>query len=300
MIFLSRFDLESNKQLVRSLNLDCGPSFRVLSDDTSVLPRSAGDEERQLVAKLAEEAFGRYAELLSAAAALVYIPLVFADSARSVVDTSFATELQAPRHEDRVREAREKLRVSEIPSERAVRCLVPRQDDRPVDTRRLSAPPITQIAEGYWRSLPPGGIGEDKEGKPVVGRTWVRRVEAWSSDTASSFLLSRTKSHETGPHPGAVYIARSPSLGAGIYKVGSTTRDPDIRATELGSTTGVPLPFEILASWDVGDCNAVEKEVHRRLEPYRISSRREFFFVGLSEIVSAIEEVIRDIGGTRS
>ena len=295
VVLLSRFDIGTKQYAVRSINLDCGPSYRVLTDDASVLSRKTSDEDRRCIVELAQEAFDRYAELLSAGTALMYIPLAFADLAAHVTDSTFLTELQAPDHEARVSEARAELQAEEIPLERKVRCLLPRSFERPTGMRRLPAPPVAQVAEGHWRPLPPGEIGEDQKGRAVVGRTWVRRIESWTSETASSFLLSRTQLRINGPCPGTVYIARTPSHGPDIYKVGSTTRNPAQRAQELGSATGVPLPFEIVASWDVGDCAAVEREVHRRLDHCRINPRREFFCAGLPQIVSTLENVLSDL-----
>ena len=63
----------------------------------------------------------------------------------------------------------------------------------------------------------------------------------------------------------------------------------------MGSSTGVPLPFEVLASWDVADCGKVESEVHKHLKPFRVSKKREFFRTSLSSIVATIERVIANI-----
>jgi hypothetical protein len=80
--------------------------------------------------------------------------------------------------------------------------------------------------------------------------------------------------------------------GNDLYKVGLTRRTASDRAAELGSSTGVPLPFEVLASWEVPDCGSIEKNVHRQLKQYRLSKRREFFRTSLSTIVAAVEQAI--------
>ena len=61
----------------------------------------------------------------------------------------------------------------------------------------------------------------------------------------------------------------------------------------LTSATGVPTPFEILAEWQTGNVAAVERETHRRLKPYRVNKRREFFRLQLSAIITIVQEVIR-------
>jgi hypothetical protein len=149
-------------------------------------------------------------------------------------------------------------------------------------------------SEGYWRHLVPGQIGEDVDGNPIIGRTWVRRLESWSARNPESFLLQRSTTVPIGPDPGRIYVIRSPAHDIDVYKVGFTRRTVDERARELGTATGVPLPFAVLASWDVANCAGTEGEVHRRLESRRVSSRREFFHATLPEIVATIEGVIAE------
>ena len=95
-----------------------------------------------------------------------------------------------------------------------------------------------------------------------------------------------------GANPGVVYVMRSGSHGLDVYKIGKTRRPPDVRANELTRATGVPTPFGVLASWEVGDIDVVEREAHRRLRPYRVSRRREFFRVQLSTIVEEISRIV--------
>jgi hypothetical protein len=98
----------------------------------------------------------------------------------------------------------------------------------------------------------------------------------------------------SGPDPGVIYLTRSPAHEVDLYKVGLTRRSADERNKELSSATGVPLPFGVCASWEVGDCASVEKEVHRRLEWCRVNRRREFFNASLSKIVETVESVIAE------
>ena len=85
---------------------------------------------------------------------------------------------------------------------------------------------------------------------------------------------------------------RSPSHEPDLYKVGLTRRTPDARAKELSGTTSAPLPFGVLATWQVDDCAAVEGEAHRRLESRRVNPNREFFHGQLREIVAIINDVV--------
>jgi hypothetical protein len=60
----------------------------------------------------------------------------------------------------------------------------------------------------------------------------------------------------------------------------------------------VPLPFEVLASWEVVDCGVIEKDIHIQLKQYRLSKRREFFRTNLSSIVAAVEQAIANVEGS--
>jgi T5orf172 domain-containing protein len=89
---------------------------------------------------------------------------------------------------------------------------------------------------------------------------------------------------------GYVYILVNPAF-TGYVKVGKTAKDPDIRARELSSSTGVPAPYAV--AWDafVSDCHHVERLVHLRLANARARNDREFFAIPLREAVWVLAEV---------
>jgi hypothetical protein len=78
--------------------------------------------------------------------------------------------------------------------------------------------------------------------------------------------------------PGFVYVLLNSSM-PGLVKVGLTTRDPEERAAELASATGVPSPFIVAYRRWVSDCQTVEAFIHERLAilGHRHSLAREFF-----------------------
>jgi hypothetical protein len=91
-----------------------------------------------------------------------------------------------------------------------------------------------------------------------------------------------------------VYVMRCPAHGLGIYKVGYTDRDPEIRARELSNATGVPEPLLVVEAWAVRDGFPAEQAAHRLIAHFRLSEHREFFRVSTySEfrklVVNAIE-----------
>jgi len=83
---------------------------------------------------------------------------------------------------------------------------------------------------------------------------------------------------------GYVYCLSNP-LYEGMYKVGFTANEPDIRMNQI-YTTGVPLPFKLEFAKKVNNYQAKEKTLHKILTQYgeRINPRREFFKISLAEI----------------
>lgn len=160
--------------------------------------------------------------------------------------------------------------------------------------RIIEPPKFTFESSGYWKPIGANEVGEDKNGNPVVGKTWVERIEKYSVKSPDAFVIKNQPNVPDGRDPGTIYIIRSPAHGNDVYKIGLTRRTTGERASELSSSTGVPLPFEVLASWEVRDCSSVEKEVHEQLRPYRLNKRREFFGISLSSIVAAVEQAINN------
>lgn len=92
--------------------------------------------------------------------------------------------------------------------------------------------------------------------------------------------------------PGFVYALINPSLD-GIVKIGSTTRDPEMRAKELSAATGVPTPFIVAYSISVSDALSAEAHVHTALEQrgFRVSENREFFHAKLPEVIECMLQI---------
>lgn len=88
---------------------------------------------------------------------------------------------------------------------------------------------------------------------------------------------------------GSVYVLANSSM-PGLVKVGKTTRDPQERAAELSSATGLPTPFIVVYDHHFEDCSAAEQFAHAYLEArgYRVSDNREFFSAPTAEIVRAL------------
>ncbi len=78
-----------------------------------------------------------------------------------------------------------------------------------------------------------------------------------------------------------------------LVKIGMTMDDPEIRAAELSSVTGVPSPFQVAISKRVVNPREKEKALHELLSSlgFRVNNKREFFNCSLN-IVGLLFAVI--------
>jgi len=291
VIMLARFDLSCSRYDVRYVSLDVGASYMVLTDDRMAFQGEPNPEE--LVGRLAER-LERYSSLFSALASMLYLPAFFVDQGRRVTETKFATGLYAEKTKAVVKQAMKVFGVAKVPFFRTIRCLAALPPDASKVIRTVKPPELEFQSSGFWRPLRPGEIGEAKDGTPIVGKTWVQRTDSWSARSVDSFVVSREQKVIVGKDPGLIYIMRSGSHYDDLYKIGLTRRSSETRAIELSSATGVPTNFEVLAQWEVGDCARVEGEIHKRLKPFRVNKRREFFRGNLQIIISVIYGILKE------
>lgn len=90
---------------------------------------------------------------------------------------------------------------------------------------------------------------------------------------------------------GFLYVLVNPSL-PNCVKIGRTARNPEDRAQELSSATGVPTPFVVVYSEHFSNCSEAEQYVHARLQAMgaRVSSNREFFTIPTTDAVKLVVE----------
>jgi len=90
---------------------------------------------------------------------------------------------------------------------------------------------------------------------------------------------------------GFVYVMVS-SEKPNLVKIGMTNRNPEERAKELSSSTGVSMPYIVAYKVETPNPGRVEKKVHSRLSQKRVNPDREFFRVETNEAIRVIEEVV--------
>ena len=90
---------------------------------------------------------------------------------------------------------------------------------------------------------------------------------------------------------GYIYLMINPAI-PNMVKIGKTTREPEQRAKELSSSTGVPIEFVLVHKRLVNNCTIAEKYIHEVLESkgVRVSKKREFFEIPIYEAIQVIEQ----------
>lgn len=96
---------------------------------------------------------------------------------------------------------------------------------------------------------------------------------------------------------GHVYVLMNPSM-QNLVKIGKTKREPEERAKELSSTTGVPTPFVVVYNCYFESCSNAETFIHKYLEDkgFRVSSNREFFEIPIKDAIDSVMKAKEEFG----
>jgi hypothetical protein len=254
VLLASRFDLSNRLNDVRYVLLDVGNRYDIVTDDQEMLRASlrgrlSPTRFHTLLEKQADT-LKRYADLFSAAAAVLFLPAFYIDQHRNVIESQFLTNMGAEQKDSKVKRLRRELGDSYFRPLATIRCVMGELTDDVRSIYDVEPPAMNFQSSGYWKPLDPGQIGTSPDGVPIVGKTWVCRSETWESTTPETFIARRPQSDRDDEY---IYVMRSPSHHADVYKIGFTTRDVTARAGELSGSTAAPLPFGVLASWSVRD-----------------------------------------------
>lgn len=90
--------------------------------------------------------------------------------------------------------------------------------------------------------------------------------------------------------PGIIYFLINRAM-PGLIKIGRTAGTVEQRIQQL-SSTGIPQPFQPVATFHVYDSETCEKAIHLALSAYRPNKNREFFEGHISDLVQQAIPVI--------
>ena len=298
ILAIARLDIETLTIDARYLLKDYGDSFVVLTDDVSGFLNYQGkfirpeyEETSKEIAKRIEE----FSALFEMCKSIMYLPSYFEDYSELIVEERHKTKFGQKSKKERLELKNKLLSLEERVQYRNVAGLK-KEIERQPDSTKYHVPNIKIQTTGYWKKLPYGKIGTDKQGREIHGRTWVEKTITWfETDNSKDVTIKRNrceKENLSGTKPGIIYVMRNASHEKDIFKIGLTTRTSEERSNELTRSTSSPDSFLIVQDWEVSDCVKAEKLIHEYLEKYRVNPRREFFKAPYKEIVKIIDRVI--------
>jgi hypothetical protein len=293
VIVATRVNADRVTHDLRYILVDHGRGFNVLTDDPRVLEAIPLSMRQKFKTAIAEQ-FPMYEPLFAAALTMLYLPVYFAENGALVAANEVATLLRSERQKRNVREALDEFGPQVVRFERSILTLPTEIHDNRSTSQRIEAPELQFSSRGYWKAISPDEVGEDQDGKPIFGKTWVHVQDSWVQTSAERVFIARTELRSKCPDPGYIYIMRSGSHDSNVFKIGLTRRSVSARARDLTNVTAAPTQFLEIASWQVGDCAGIERAIHAQLEYCRINKKREFFRAPLGQLIKVIESVISE------
>ena len=139
------------------------------------------------------------------------------------------------------------------------------------------------------------GIAKYKEVCSYINEIEKQRQDKFLNDQEEKYSYTYQRGNQielnhVKVESGFVYIL-SNELMPNIYKVGFTARNPDERAVEITSKSGLPKPFKVEKYWRSDDPFIVEQRIHGALSEF--AQGREFFKGDLNEICEFIDYLVQ-------
>lgn len=289
------FDIESKAIDLRYVGRDENISFKVLTDDyaaifgrgSSYTKEEAGKSFNEILKKLSA-----YDAVFDFAKYCLALPYYVFENEDKIVDVTYETKLNTI-----IKGPLSKKKFESVPSKlktvaRAMYYLES-ESQAVIKKKELNDESFKVETSGYWRRLDLKEQGYDKNGRPILGKTWVERTDTFYTGTKGVTKVDQSALF-TGENAGYIYVMRQPTTADDIFKIGLTTRNVQTRSEELFNTS-VADKFFVIASFPTKNCKEAERQIHAALDTYRVSTRREFFRCNLKKILETCEQIIREI-----
>lgn len=305
ILAMTRFDLADKSSYFRYYAEDLGNGFLSYTDDieTMKLPDGTTNEKLNKVYENSKNTLDEHQAAFELCKTLMALPEFAAVHSEITKLQSFETELKSKqkslKHQKLIKRAEPYSKVFL----REVREILSPRECSFSSSVTIATPEYENRTDGYWKNLLPWEAGTGKNKQATKGRTWIEVSNEMPSTNSSSSESNVTDScirgssagHEdvpVGPDYGFIYVMRNAQYERNIYKIGFTKRTSDVRANDLSRTSGILDYFAVMQDWEVTDCVAAEKEIHKRLASFRVTNRREFFKAPYQEIFPVIHEVV--------
>ncbi|MFK0277406.1 GIY-YIG nuclease family protein [Ensifer sp. NPDC090286] len=306
-IIAGEIDLITQKHLGRCYMSERENTFNVVCDDPDVFTHVPEGEEKDHLQKFYAEQALRTEVMWRLSEAMFQLPAYFAYKVQVTKALAVSGGQKAP-------STRKKGGRGLGGYFKTVAALDFISDDK-VPVRSFTPNHYGVETGGYWRRLAPDATGKGPHGEIAKGRTWVKsertkvivsedpRPIYVKSTIASAKLLAEqyAKNAEDAAAQAeqgrktdrnVLYVLRCTVMREEVYKVGWTSATAEERASQISSATGVPNSFIVVEHWQHPDPEALEKNVHALLDPYRLADNREFFKLDFPSLKSLIEQEI--------
>jgi hypothetical protein len=289
------FDLESKSIDIRHVARDENINYHIITDDFSAM---FSREDSLSTEKLKEYVKNYLKELTSYNAVFDFakyclaLPYYVFENEKRLVDVTYETSLNTI-----IKGPISKKQYASVPSKFKIYAkpfyYLESNSQIVIDDKELNDNSFTIEKSGYWKRIGIDEEGFDKKGRKIIGKTWVERNDIYYSNPKGVTKVNEVEVFDN-ENAGYIYVMRQPTHEENIFKVGLTKRSPEERRKELSNTSSVDK-FFVINSYYTKDCVKAEKQIHKNLETYRLSARREFFMCDLKIILDTCEKIIKEI-----
>lgn len=289
------FDLKNKSIDIRFVARDENISFSLFTDDFYAIFNGQKELPKEDVEKIYKnhlKELSNYDAVFDFAKYCLALPYYVFENEQRIVDVTYETKLNSI-----IKSPLSRREFSSVPSEYKIFAkplyYIESNEQSIIRNSELNDESFKVEKSGYWKRLDLNEDGFDKNGKKIIGRTWVERNDIYYSTPKG---ITKVKQVEVfnNENAGYIYIMRQPIHEENIFKIGLTRRSSEERSKELSNTSSADK-FFIINSYHTKDCVEAEKQIHKALEHYRLTSRREFFRCDLKIIMDTCEKVIVDI-----
>ena len=289
------FDLEDNTIDIRFVARDENLSFKVFTDDFNAIfhsQESLSEEDFKKYYENQVKKLNNYDAIFDFAKYCLALPFYVFENEERIVDVTYETKLNTI-----IKSPFSKREFLSVSGEYKIFAkplyYLESNEQAVIKSDEITDESFKVEKTGFWKRLNIDEEGFDKKGNKIVGKTWVERNDIYFSTSKGVTKIEQVENFE-GVNAGYIYIMRQPVHEENIFKVGLTKRNTEQRKKELTNTSS-PDKFFIINSYNTKDCVAAEKQIHEKLEKYRLTSRREFFRCDLRTIMEACEEIVSKI-----
>ena len=235
ILAITRIDVETLTIDARYLLKDYGDNYEILTDDVSGFLNSQGEfikPEYEEAAKEIAKRIEEFSALFEICKTIMYLPSYYEDFSELIVEERHKTKFGQKNKKERLELKNKLLSLEERVQYRNVASLN-REIERQPDSTKYHIPNVKVQTTGYWKKLPYGKIGTDKQGREIHGRTWVEKTITWSEiDNSQNVTIKRKlceKEELAGRKPGIIYVMRSAAHAKDIFKIDSPAKTPKYR-----------------------------------------------------------------------